>query len=414
LEYEWDGDALLYLKEISEYKLMLKGSVIRQERTGVHARLNIMINGTTLAWTNCNIERSEERVKLTNAAFAQFGESLATAYPKEYLRHDLDTFCIGLWDEYSTRYLPELMDGDADMMPLQFLLEPYVLVGGGTILFAPPGRGKSLTGLLWFVSIDAGISKFWDVGMAPGLYINLERSRQSMRRRLAAVNRALGLPANRKILMLNARGRSLSEVYPSCQKAIAEHQVCFIVLDSMSRSGYGDLTENKPGNALIDSLSGLCDTWLALGHTPRQDETHIFGSLMFDAGADITIKLLSESKEDGRLGVGWQITKANDLRRYPVKIYAFEFDDDSGLKAVRPAETFEFPKITANQEVSVEEQMIDYILEQDSADATATELADALKKQRTYIARLLRSSRLFVKTRTEKRSQYYGVKASIK
>lgn len=380
-----------------------------QERTGIHARLEIHANGDSLSWGICNIDKHEDRVRLANAAYAQMDKFLTEAYPREQLRSDLDKFCLRLWDNYLLIFMPEMMVGSEDNQPLRFLLKPFILEGGGTILFAPPGRGKSYTALLWAVSVNAGVSIFWQTTQTPVLFINLERSKQSLERRLARVNKILGLDPKRPLLTLNARGKSLTEVLPLCRRAIKEHNIRLIVLDSISRAGFGDLTENRPVNAIIDALSGLCDSWLALGHTPRASEEHIYGGIHFEAGADVVVQLTSQQEEGGTLGIGFQSNKQNDIPPIPMTIYALEFSE-IGLTNFRRAKPFEFPNIEERQKQSIDSLVKEYILEQETSDATATKIADALSANRSYVARMLRTSGKFVETRKEGREVYYGVK----
>jgi len=389
--------------------IRLIASDIHQERTGIHARLEIKVNGNSLSWGICNIERHEDRIRLANAAHTQIGEPLIGDYSKEQLRSNLNDFCLNLWESYLSGFMPEMLIGSEDNQPLRFLLRPFALEGGGTILFSPPGRGKSYTALLWAVSIDAGSSKYWQTIQTPTLFINLERSKQSLERRLAKVNTILGLNPKRPLFILNARGKSLTDVLPVCRRAIKEHAIRFVVLDSISRAGFGDLTENRPVNAIIDALSGLCDSWLALAHTPRANEEHIYGGIHFEAGADVTVQLLSQQEEDGTLGVGFQSNKQNDMPPIPLTIYAMTFND-FGLTDFRKAKPFEFTKIEERQNKSVDALMKDFILEQETADATATKIADALSANRSYVARMLSGSGKFVETRKVGREVYYGVK----
>jgi hypothetical protein len=366
---------------------------------------------SVLSWGYYNIEKHEDRVKLANAAHTALAKEQCKDYSKEDLRRDLDKFCKGVWDFSLLNYMPVLVQGNEDIKPLRFLLKPYILEGGGTILFAPPGRGKSYTALIWAVSIDAGVSKFWPVNQGKVLFVNLERSRQSLQRRLAMVNKVLGLSPTRELLILNARGKSLSEVMPACRKAIEKHGIKLMVLDSISRAGYGDLTENRPVNAIIDALSSLCDTWLALGHTPRADEGHIFGGIHFDAGADIVVQLSAQQGENETLGIGWQIVKKNDLPDYPQSIYALEFGE-LGLTNLRKAKPYEFPEVEGKQKKSMIDQVTEYILEQDTSDASASQIEAALGFNRSNVSHTLRNSGRFVETRKVKSEVFYGVKTS--
>ncbi len=409
--YETTGESVYWSRDIDGNGITFVAREPREERSGVHAKLLISCNGVTLAWDDLNLDKHEERLHIANAAQRQLPESVAKIYTSNDLRRDLDRFAQGLWPAFTARYTPEMMTGDTDSKPLKMYLSPYLLEGGGTILFAPPGRGKSNTALLMAVSVDAGVSKLWPVNQCRVLFINLERSRQSLRRRLAAVNRVLGLPPERELLTLNARGKSLQEVLPACRKSILEKGVGLLVLDSISRAGFGDLNENRPVNAIVDALSGLCDSWLALGHTPRASEDHVFGSIHFDAGADIVLQLSSCQTEDGTLGVALQITKANDIPIYPQQIWAYEFGE-CGLINVRRAKSGEFPELEAKQKRSMVDQIKDFILDQEGGAASATQIEAELGFNRANVSSALRSSGKFVFLRKEGRETLYGVKVN--
>ncbi len=407
--YQSDNDLIFWEKMVANQVLRLQAEKISEERTGIHARVTILMD-TPLSWSYLNIERREDRSSLATAAHSSIPDNLGKEYGKDDLRRDLDLFCAGLWEYRTSLTTPELMVGDETCEPLCFLLKPYLLEDGGTILYAAPGRGKSYSALLWAVSVDAGCNKFWPVKQTVVLFINLERSRKSLTRRLSAMNRVLGLPPTRPLLTLNARGKSLSDVSATCRKSIKEHSVGFVVLDSISRAGVGDLTENISGNRVIDSLSSLCPSWLALGHTPRQSEGHLYGSIMQDAGADICVQLSSQTTEDGTLGIGWELTKQNDMGKRGQEIFALEFTDN-GLKDCRKAKPFEFPEIESKGTQSIDESITDFILEQETADATATQIAEGTGLPRSTISFYLNKPGKYVETRKGlKNSRYYGVK----
>jgi hypothetical protein len=245
------------------------------------------------------------------------------------------------------------------------------------------------------------------------LIINLERAKESVQRRLTMVNKILGLPATRKILILNARGKTLADVYAACRKAIQKYNVGFIMLDSISRAGVGDLTENTSGNRVIDQLNSLCPSWLAIGHTPRNSEGHLYGSIMMDAGADICVQLNSQTLDDGTLGIGWELTKQNDTGRKGQQILAFEFNE-YGLSNIRKPKPFEFPEIEGKGHQSMEQVIIDFIQDQETADATATDIEKATGLNRANVSLFLNRSGKFQKTRVGyKGAQYYGIKSNI-
>lgn len=412
--YKSEHESIYWEKKIDCCTVSYKAENISNDRTGIHARTIILMDDIPLAWSYFNIERDEDRTRLSNNAHKQIKGELSKTYTKEDIKSDLDKFCLGLWNYKLSFLVPEELAGFEDIPPITFLLKPYIVSNGGTIIYAPPGRGKSYTALLWAISVDAGINLLWNVVQTKTLFINLERSKESVQRRLSMVNNILGLHSTRPLLIINARGKTLADVAPSCRKAISKYNVGLIVLDSISRAGMGDLTEGMSGNRIIDQLSALCPSWLALGHTPRQSDNHLYGSIMQDAGADICVQLNTQTLDDETLGIGWSITKQNDIGRGRQEIKAFEFDESYGLKNIREPKPFEFPDIEGKSHTqSMPEVIKNFILNQDNADATATEIADFTGFNRANISTYLSSSGDYVRTRRIGKSQYYGVKNKV-
>jgi len=388
-------------------RFQMRAEHIRQSYTGPHASITIAIDGHDLGDDLFNLLRGAERTKLAKKCWGKLGPEEKSEYDFEFIDAALARFCKRVWPE-SLRCDGIIHAGaDDEPPPPTFALKPYVMNGGGTILFAPPGAGKSNDGLLKAVSIDAGCDRFWPVEGKPTLFINLERSRESIERRIWRINRVLGLPANRRLRVLQARGKSLSSVQEQAQAAIKADGYEVVFLDSISRSGMGDLNANEAGNAIIDSLNALTPTWFAIGHPPRGDASHLYGSQMFDAGEDIGIKLTSAIGADTRtLGVALQVVKANDMAFPSMQVWAFEFDD-GGLTAVRPSTTREFPALGSGKPQDVATQIFDLL--RDAGAMSATDIAGELGGNRQNISTLLNADPRFVRVRKEGKSVLYGV-----
>jgi len=394
----------------NDNEIWIHAKNIRRERTGVHATIEIVLDTTSLAWSQFNIERDEDRGRLANKAYRGLGTAVdSSIYPKEYLAHEMDLFCRDLWEAYIATSIPDEIEGDATSEPLKFVLKPYIMEGGGTILFGPPGRGKSYTSQLIAVSIDSGEKQFWEVEQTKTLLINLERSASSIRRRLGCVNTVLGLDPQRKLLVLNARGKSLADLKDVLERTVARFTVGFIVLDSISRAGYGDLNENRPVNSIVDTLNNLCPTWLALAHTPRADETHVFGSQMFDAGADVMVQLLSQVKGALNLGVGLQVKKANDMGPVDLSVLSFTFDD-FGLSGVRYASPREFLEIEAQRKIDTTPMIQEFLL--DMGPSAVDVIAEHVGKDRSTVQKILSKEPLFTVVNRTGRAHLWNIRES--
>ena len=385
-------------------------SAVRMTATGVHAFVGIA-NGTPLADDTFNVSRDPDRVRLVNSAWDQLNGPQKIALPKKDLKLWLDAFCRHLWETWIKRIAVEDMAGDLTVKPAEFILVPYVIRGGGTILFAPPGSGKSYLAMFLAATIDAGPEvrePLWEVKLRKRmLYVNLERSRDSMRGRLARVNQCLGLPATRSMKYINARGRSLADVADALVRDVNLHKIDGVVVDSISRSGLGSLKEDESANRFIDVVNGLGVCWLAVGHTTRDDATHLFGSQMFDAGADLMVKVTSHQSPGQDLGLSLEVVKGNDTGKFEPEYVGLAFDG-ADLKRVYRGQREDFPVLASMRKPSMEQAIHDHL--STVGASTAPQLALATGFNRSNISTFLKADPTLVRVATTKAGVFYGLK----
>ena len=369
---------------------------VRREHTGLHAKIGLGFDGNILAHDTFNIGRNEDRGRLVKSAFSRLkrlGKLAVITYDETDFKADLDIFCLTLEDEFDNRYagdmlLPERNTGN------HYALKPWLVDGGGTIAFGPPKAGKSYLSLVICQCIMYGISKFWPVQQQVVCYVNLERSERSMKHRLALVNEVLGLGYDKGIPMVNARGQSLDRVMQSVRTTVTRHKATIIAIDSISRAGVGSLVKDDTANRLIDMASSLSQTWWAIGHTPRDNGTHVFGSTMFEAGYDVGVAVMSE-RRGNTIGLMLQMTGANDIPMAKPAYYALEFTEapdgeDSWLSGFRGSREGEFPQLQASRIKSQIQNIKDYLTNigaatvSDIAKFTGIKVEDAVKLLNTH------------------------------
>lgn len=315
---------------------------VRERSTGYYADIAILAGEIVWDYGEIRFRRADERLSLANKAHKQAGEEFQKHLSATRLVAMLGEFCYGLWGAHLGSIDAGRVAGDRKRRQ-EYLMRPYLLKNAGAIMYSPPGNGKSYMAGVMAVTIDYGLEGS-PVGEPtnkyPVLYINLERSRESMEARLGDVNVALGLDEGRMLPMINARGRSLADVAERARQVIAEEGIQFVVLDSLSRGTPGDLNNNADMNLSMNLLNSFGVGWLALGHPSRGDATRMGFSVMSDAAADVMIRLDSaRDQATGDIVTEMSVTKANDMR-WPAKRYvAFEFDQDpdKGLLKVRAA-----------------------------------------------------------------------------
>jgi hypothetical protein len=176
-------------------------------------------------------------------------------------------------------------------------------------------------------------------------------------------------------------------VYEAVRKTIAAEKCSVVFYDSISRAGFGSLVADDTANRIMDMLATLSPTWVALAHSPRGDDSHTFGSQMFDAAAELAVRLTSEPLSDRNcLGVSMEITKANDTKTGQQAIHAFEVDEQ-GLTSVRQARLHEFAGLETGRKKTRNEEVRDYLAT--AGEATASEVAEALGSARNHTSALL-------------------------
>src|SRR5690606_11315696 len=113
-------------------------------------------------------------------------------------------------------------------------------------------------------------------------------------------------------------------------------------------------------------------------------DKHEFGSMMFRAAADVTVRVETEEhREKNKTGVVLKVEKANDMPWIPPRVLAYEFDS-YGLAGVRDAEPFEFPELQGKlKQVSLKERIVNHLREVEEDDATS--IASATGVVRTTV-----------------------------
>ena len=362
---------------------------IQETRTGSHGTVGIWLNGGLLAYTYMNLRRGEDQTRLINKCWSKVGEFNQAFYSKEQMDSRIALICLEAPEVWQERIQPVAHGGAQDGNLLNFPLKPFVVQGGGTIMFGPPGTGKSWILLLMAQCINHGLNDLWKTTQAKVLYINLERSRESMERRMIGVNMALDQEEGTTLDFLHGRGLGLSEMEHTIRRFVAHHGYSVVMLDSISRTGgASSLIEDTTANKIINLLNNLCPTWMAIGHTPRADADHIYGSHMFDAGIDVGVRLLSQEVDDG-LGIGLIVTKANDFKKPKPQAIKLQFAEDDGpIIGAHHARIEDFPDLVVGQP-RTRRQQIEDILKHGAQTVRA--INDELNIDERNIYKILRS-----------------------
>ena len=384
---------------------------IRNEKTGTHAFVGVMLNKDALEADDFNVKRIDARKRLATAAYDHMGSIPKAAITKEELQHLLLEFCLtapGVYEE--RRFTVEEIDPTDEIVPVTWGLWPYCIDGGGTIAFGPPQSGKSMLCQIMAVCLAQGNGSIWNIPMSrPVLYINLERPKHTMISREADIRKALGVTTKSGVTYLHARGASLSVINRTVTRFVTEHPNSIVVQDSISRAGQGSLKEDEVANKIIDQLNSW-GTWIGIGHAPRATTDHSYGSIHFEAGQDIGVKVGSETRGN-KVGIRMEITKMNDARMPAPEYYALVFaEDGSGLVGFERSNERAFPELAMAQKETDVQKIIRVLREQTNEQkADASFLSHWTGIARENVVRALGSTDLFTKMEMIGRKQLYGL-----
>jgi len=343
-------------------EIQVKFAELRRERTGLHGRVSIFLNYHILAYDTFNLGKREDRLRLTNEAYKTLLErnsELNVIYPVETMRHMVNILCQSIPDEWESQAIKISLIDDIEPSPLRFPLAPYILEGGGTIFFAPPGSGKSYLLHAMALAIATEHQGLWRTARAPVVFINLERSENTVAIRDFALRRAMKIEGRSPVKYVHARGASLRQLAKHLSKHSKENPGTVAILDSLSRAGMGSLVEAEGANAFIDTMNDCFVTWAAIGHTPKSADSQgqgssLYGSVHFIAGADILVRITSSHAGMGgskALGLKLEMVKANDIRLYPAEHMALDFSvENAPITGIRASDPMEFPDLTMAEE----------------------------------------------------------------
>ena len=387
----------------------------RRERTGIHARIIFIVNERVVQFDNINLEKGDQRNRFCRDVSRNLSDSIMAVYSEKAITHDVGMICQAVINWDMDNLIIDYIAPDEQPKPLTFPIYPYILDTAGSIIFAPPGTGKSYAALIMGMCIANGLTSPFNALQRPVVYVNLERPRNTFLMRDHAVRHALGFPDNRGsgVGYIHARGTSLKAVVRNIERETRGRPDTVVILDSISRTGLGTLLDDTTANQFTDIMNSLGMTWLGIGHTPRGDDKHVFGSVHFTAGCDIETRIVG-SEHGHTLNLMLETVKSNDGPRNYKHAIALEFSGDQpgGLISIREIGVDDPDLVAQSSDAGFQiAQAIDRL----GGKATASQIAEEIPSMyANNITRTLRDpKRDFVELGKEGRENYYGNKPHV-
>lgn len=310
-----------------------------QERSeGWYCEVTFSGLGAQLAWTKLKLDATERRTALVT--------KLRDRYPLDEQGNGvawddiLEQLCFITVRE-SKRGEPVLDLADVQApIELPFLIRPVLPEGLVSVVFGDGDTGKSYLAMFWAVSARTGIPL--PGGFRPTRQVNVliadyETQATLPARRLRRVCAGLGFKDVPRGIHYRRFLRSIPDDYRLLRRAIAQHGIGLLIVDSLAAACGGDPKDPRAAIETLTKLGALGITVLVIAHITKADAQKdngvatIFGSQFFRNYARATwelTKLQQVSKDIKALGLFNR--KMNEDEPRPDMAFRYEFTPMGG------------------------------------------------------------------------------------
>jgi len=164
-----------------------------------------------------------------------------------------------------------------------YMLKPYVIEGAASGVFADGGAGKSLFALAVALTIATGepVVGAYPSRCAPVLYLDWEWDEEAHSERLRALCEGCGIDPPAEMIYYRREFASINESAPAIRRFIAEHEIGFVVVDSLGFARGGEPESAELTIKTFASMRTFGVPVLFVDHVAKntQDKTHSFGSV---------------------------------------------------------------------------------------------------------------------------------------
>lgn len=220
----------------------------------------------------------------------------------------------------------------------RWLLEPYIEDDSVAVLFAAGGSGKSQFALTMAASVHHGraIVGTLHTPARQTLYLDWEAEPRVHRQRLYAVLAGAGMERNGQHLWYKRMVGSLYGQAAAIRRTISEHNIGFVVIDSMAPARGGEAKDSEPTVQLFEAARSFGVPVLILDHISKEaikngTADSPMGSIQTHNQARNTwlLESVQENEGDPEMLITLTHKKSNGGKRERRHAYKVRFDTDS-------------------------------------------------------------------------------------
>ena len=219
-----------------------------------------------------------------------------------------------------------MVASDPDEVTTSFLIKPFILSDGVSLLFGPGGTGKSMLALAMALAVVSGRAMFGRPPAVTGnvIYLDYEDSLRTHEARMRSLMVGMGLDDDdleHTIFHLKPT-QSVARMRRDLLGLIREHQPALIIVDSVGLARGGDAMGSEDTIRLFGTLASLSIPVLGIDHMTKEDVRG--GKMVTPYGSIYTVNSVrlawsvkaADISDDTNTYLNFVQTKRNNVARH--------------------------------------------------------------------------------------------------
>lgn len=282
---------------------------------------------------------SQSRLNMTGAMSRKnLAKELECCFPIGDWKVILEQACIKTLIKYREGEAVEGIGNECIEQKREYRLDPIIIEGAPTGMYAPGGSGKGQVAVLIACLIHYGWEwGTWTAVKGNVLYLDWETSKREINRRVYCIKRGLGIDDTSEIQYRRCF-HPLADDIEEIQARVLEKDIKFAVIDSFGLACMGDNNKEEAVLRFYNAFRSLNIPGLIVDHSNKEGE--LYGnSYKWNAVRSLfEIKKVGENREEGTIDLNLVHKKINEGSMLPTQGIRFTFLDTDLMTMPEPVD----------------------------------------------------------------------------